>query len=47
MYFAKKGETMFQGWQFLLVEIWGLLLIAAFLGVFVGWIIWGGRKSAR
>ena len=40
---------MLQGWQFLLAEIWGLLLIAAFLGAFVGWLIWGrsARKSAR
>lgn len=34
---------MFQNWGFLLGEIWVLLLIAALLGLFCGWLIWGGR----
>lgn len=37
---------MFRGWGFLLGEIWLLLLIAAVLGLVVGWLIWGGRKAA-
>ncbi|MEZ5753173.1 MAG: hypothetical protein R3D60_14780 [Paracoccaceae bacterium] len=37
---------MFRGWGFLLGEIWMLLLVAALLGLFVGWLIWGGRKTA-
>lgn len=32
---------MFQNWGFLLGEIWILLLIAALLGLFCGWLIWG------
>ncbi len=37
---------MFQNWGFLLGEIWVLLLIAALLGLFCGWLIWG-RCEAR
>lgn len=36
---------MFQNWGFLLTEIWLLVLIAALLGLLVGWLIWG-RASA-
>ena len=36
---------MFQRWGFLLGEIWGLLLLAALLGVLVGWLIWGRRSA--
>ena len=32
---------MFQGWGFLLGEIWVLLALAALLGLVVGWLIWG------
>ena len=40
---------MLQSWQFLLGEIWTLLAIAALLGLFMGWIIWGlrGRSAGR
>jgi predicted flap endonuclease-1-like 5' DNA nuclease len=32
---------MFQNWGFLLTEIVVLLAIAALLGLFIGWLIWG------
>lgn len=32
---------MFQNWGFLLAEIWGLVVLAALLGLFAGWLIWG------
>ena len=32
---------MFQGWGFLLGEIWVLLALAALIGLIVGWLIWG------
>lgn len=32
---------MFQGWGFLLGEIWVLLALAALVGLIVGWLIWG------
>ncbi len=38
---------MFQRWGFLLGEIWGLLLLAALLGLFAGWLIWGRRGSVQ
>ena len=38
---------MFQGWDFLLAEIQGLLALAAVLGVLVGWLIWGRRGHAQ
>lgn len=37
---------MFQEWDFLLAEIWGLLALAALLGLIVGWLIWGTRRSS-
>lgn len=37
---------MFQKWGFLLGEIWVLLLLAALLGLFAGWLIWGRRNGA-
>lgn len=36
---------MFTQWGFLLTEIWGLLALAALLGLIVGWLIWGGRSD--
>lgn len=36
---------MFENWGFLLGEIWFLILLAAILGLFVGWLLWGGRRS--
>ena len=38
---------MFEGWMFLLTEIWVLLLLAGLLGLFCGWIIWGLGKNRR
>ncbi len=37
---------MFREWGFLLGEIWILLLLAALLGLLVGWLLWGRRVSA-
>lgn len=37
---------MFVGWDFLLAEIWGLLVLAALVGLCAGWLIWGGRRKA-
>ena len=34
---------MFERWGFLLTEIFALLAIAALLGLFAGWLIWGRR----
>ncbi len=36
---------MFERWGFLLTEIFVLLAIAALLGLFVGWLIWGRRPE--
>lgn len=36
---------MFKDWGFLISEMIVLLIIAALLGVFVGWLIWGRRAS--
>lgn len=36
---------MFRNWGFLLGEIWVLILLAALLGLFAGWLIWGRRSS--
>ena len=36
---------MFERWGFLLSEIWVLLALAALLGLFVGWLIWGRRPE--
>jgi len=35
---------MFQGWGFLLGEIWILIALAALLGLFIGWLVWGRRS---
>lgn len=32
-------------WDFLISEMWLLLALAGLIGLFAGWIIWGGRKS--
>jgi len=37
---------MFREWGFLLGEIWVLILLAALLGLFVGWLLWGRRAAA-
>ncbi len=37
---------MFQRWGFLLGEIWVLLALAALLGLFVGWLIWGRSSTS-
>jgi predicted flap endonuclease-1-like 5' DNA nuclease len=36
---------MFKGWEFLLVEVWVLLALAALIGLIAGWLIWGGRAE--
>jgi predicted flap endonuclease-1-like 5' DNA nuclease len=36
---------MFKNWDFLLGEIWFLIVLAALLGLFVGWLLWGGRRQ--
>lgn len=36
---------MFQNWGFLLGEIWGLILLAALLGLLAGWLIWNRSKE--
>lgn len=36
---------MFKNWGFLLAEIWFLIVLAALLGLFVGWLLWGGRRK--
>lgn len=33
---------MFKEWGFLLAEIWVLLALMACIGLFAGWLIWGG-----
>lgn len=38
---------MFERWGFLLTEIFVLLALAALLGVFVGWLIWGRRSAVQ
>lgn len=38
---------MFQGWGFLLSEIWVLLALAALLGLLSGWIIWGRHDNTQ
>lgn len=37
---------MFRNWGFLIGEMIGLLLIAALIGLFVGWLIWARRKAS-
>jgi predicted flap endonuclease-1-like 5' DNA nuclease len=36
---------MFKEWEFLLVEIWVLLALAALIGLVAGWLIGGGRAD--
>jgi predicted flap endonuclease-1-like 5' DNA nuclease len=36
---------MFREWGFLLGEIWGLLALAALVGLIAGWLIWGRRSE--
>ncbi len=36
---------MFRNWGFLLGEIWLLIALAALVGLFAGWLIWGGRRT--
>ena len=36
---------MFRNWGFLLGEIWVLIALAALLGLFAGWLIWGRRSE--
>ncbi|MGD8691927.1 MAG: hypothetical protein PVH66_05715, partial [Methyloceanibacter sp.] len=36
---------MFKNWGFLLGEIWFLIVLAVFLGLFAGWLLWSGRRS--
>jgi predicted flap endonuclease-1-like 5' DNA nuclease len=39
---------MFKGWEFLLVEMWVLLALAALIGLIAGWLIWGrGAQTGR
>jgi predicted flap endonuclease-1-like 5' DNA nuclease len=38
---------MLQNWNFLLGEIWGLLALAALLGLFAGWLIWNRTSELR
>ncbi|MCP5080519.1 MAG: NADH-quinone oxidoreductase subunit E [Alphaproteobacteria bacterium] len=33
-------------WGFLISEMWLLLACAGFIGIFAGWIIWGGRQKS-
>jgi len=35
---------MFRNWGFLMGELWVLLLLAALLGLFAGWLIWSRRE---
>lgn len=36
---------MFKEWGFLLTEIWVLLALMALIGLFAGWLIWGGSAD--
>lgn len=36
---------MLKEWDFLLAEIWVLLVLAALIGLIAGWLIWGGRAD--
>ena len=36
---------MFEGWGFLLGEVWVLIAFALLLGLLVGWLIWGRRET--
>ena len=37
---------MFREWDFLIGEIWTLLVLAAYFGLATGWLIWGRRIGA-
>lgn len=37
---------MFREWGFLLTEMVGLIVLAALLGLFAGWVIWGRRSGS-
>lgn len=37
---------MFKDWGFLVTEMISLIIVAALLGLLVGWIIWGWRNTA-
>ena len=34
-------------WGFLISELWLLLALAGLVGMFAGWIIWGGRQKVE
>lgn len=36
---------MFREWGFLKTEMMGLIILAALLGLFAGWLIWSRRKT--
>lgn len=36
---------MFQGWNYLLGEVWLLILLAVILGLVAGWLLFGGKKK--
>lgn len=38
---------MLQGWNFLLGEIWLILVLAIILGLLAGWLIFGGKKEVK
>jgi len=38
---------MFKEWGFLLTEIWVLLALMALIGLFAGWLIWGGTDNCE
>ncbi len=38
---------MFREWDFLLAEIWGLLALAALVGLIAGWLFWGRRGDVQ
>ncbi len=38
---------MFREWGFLLSEMWGLLALAALVGLIAGWLIWGRRVEVK
>lgn len=38
---------MVQNWDFLLSEIWGLIALAALVGLFAGWLIWDRSRELR
>lgn len=38
---------MFEGWTFLIAEIWMLLALALIVGFVAGWLIFGGRGAGQ